>query len=83
MESNKVADNDFVMNAGKELIAIRENVAKNAMIIMAFNSPFALFGGAAAILLLVAFGKLSRAALYRDTEKFVENVDDPCLRFAN
>ncbi|HEY5345058.1 MAG TPA: hypothetical protein VIK62_01795 [Verrucomicrobiae bacterium] len=65
----------FEMEAPREFLSIKESTAKFSLIIMALNSPWMIFFASIFAIALVALGKLSRMGLYRNAEKFVENIE--------
>jgi hypothetical protein len=64
----------FEDEAPREFVAIRESTAKFSLLIMVFNAPWTMCFAALVGTVMVAFGKLTRAGLYRGAEKFVETA---------
>ncbi|HUZ06566.1 MAG TPA: hypothetical protein VMV89_03675 [Candidatus Paceibacterota bacterium] len=67
-------NNKFEVEAPNELVSIKQSTAKFSILIMAFNSPCIVLFAFFLALVMVALGKISRIGLYRDAEKFVENI---------
>jgi hypothetical protein len=65
----------FEKEAPSEFISLKQSTAKFSLVIMALNSPWMIFIAFVIALVLVALGKLTRLGLYRDAEKFVENIE--------
>lgn len=78
----KVVSEKFEDEAPNEFLSIREATAKFSLVIMSFNAPWTLIFAGLGAGLMLAFGKITRAGLYRNAEKFVEAApeDVGCLQ---